>query len=124
MEKNPPGASALRNVYLFAPPPGYRPLGVNDIGFGRSVLKSICRGRPKTCCLECGVPAVYLTSANPVFLAFVALSRMSKLRGISGGPNSDSPRRHHSFAFCFIQLENTFVSRHCRVPFEVAPKAL
>jgi hypothetical protein len=73
---------------------------------------------------ELHVPAVYLTWANPVFLAFLAFSGMSKLHGISGSPNFDSPHRHHCFAFCFIQLENMFVSRHCRVPFEVAPKSV
>ena len=37
------------------------------------------------------VPAVYLTWANQLFLMFLAFSRISKLRGISGGQNSDSP---------------------------------
>ncbi len=40
------------------------------------------------------VPAVYLTLANSLFLWFLPFSRISKLRGISGAQNSDSPRLH------------------------------
>jgi hypothetical protein len=42
------------------------------------------------------VPAVYLTSANSLFLLFLPFSRISKLRGISGAQNSDSPRLQNS----------------------------
>jgi hypothetical protein len=41
------------------------------------------------------VPAVYLAWADLLFSAFLALSRISKLRRISGAQNSDSPRLHH-----------------------------
>lgn len=41
-------------------------------------------------------PACTSLGRMPCFLAFFAFSRMSKLRGIRGGQNSDSPRRHHS----------------------------
>jgi hypothetical protein len=36
------------------------------------------------------VPAMYLTSASPVFSSF-----LPDLRRINGAQNSDSPRRHH-----------------------------
>jgi len=35
---------------------------------------------------------VYLTWANPLFLAFFSFNRINNLRGISGAHNSDSPR--------------------------------
>ena len=41
------------------------------------------------------VPTVYLTWVNSLFLSSLAFSRISKLRGISGAQNSDSPRLHH-----------------------------
>ncbi len=37
---------------------------------------------------------------------------MSKLRGISGGLNSDSPRRHHSF----VLIERNYTRTLFRVP--------
>jgi hypothetical protein len=40
------------------------------------------------------VPAVYLTSANSLFLYFLPFNRISKLREISGAQNSDSLRLH------------------------------
>ncbi len=40
------------------------------------------------------VPAVYFTSANVLLVSFLAFSRISKLRGISGAQNSDSLRLH------------------------------
>jgi hypothetical protein len=43
------------------------------------------------------VPAVYLSWANSLFLAFPAFSRINKLRRVNPAPNSDSPRRHHWF---------------------------
>jgi hypothetical protein len=42
------------------------------------------------------VPAVYLAWANSLFLSVLAFSKISKLRGISEGQNSDSLRLHHS----------------------------
>jgi hypothetical protein len=43
----------------------------------------------------CRVPAVYLTWANVLFLTFFAFNEINKLRVISRGQNSDSPRLHH-----------------------------
>ena len=43
------------------------------------------------------VPAVYLTWANSLFLAFLAFSRINNLRRVNQAPNSDSPRRHQTF---------------------------
>jgi hypothetical protein len=43
------------------------------------------------------VPAVYLTWANPVFLAFFSFNGISNLHGINEAQNSDSPRLHHLY---------------------------
>jgi hypothetical protein len=40
------------------------------------------------------VPAMYLTWANVLFLAFLAFNEISKLRAINRGQNSDSRRLH------------------------------
>jgi len=53
------------------------------------------------------VPGVSLSWANPVFLAFFSFSRISKLRGISGGLNSDSHRPHQIFPALNISLANS-----------------
>ena len=46
---------------------------------------------------ECRVPGVYLTWANALFLAFFAFNGINNLHRVNEAPNSDSPRRHHSF---------------------------
>ena len=45
--------------------------------------------------LKLGVRAVYLTSANVLFISFLAFNEINKLRVISEAQNSDSPRLHH-----------------------------
>lgn len=40
------------------------------------------------------VPAVYLTLANSLLLAFLTFNEINKLRVISEAQNSDSPRLH------------------------------
>src|SRR6266852_231475 len=46
--------------------------------------------------LKLRVPAVYLTSANVLFISFLAFNEINKLRVISRGQNSDSPRLQYS----------------------------
>jgi hypothetical protein len=59
------------------------------------VLKTICWGRPKPLVSKPRVPAVYLTSANSLFLSVFAFNEINKLGVISQGQNSDSARLHH-----------------------------
>ena len=51
---------------------------------------------------------MYLTSANSLFLLFLPFSRISKLRGISGGQNSDSPRLQSSNCFVINGLQKAY----------------
>src|SRR6266576_2327819 len=55
-----------------------------------------CQCSPNSVCEQLStiwsrVPAVYLSCANPVFLAFFAFNRINNLPRINGAPNSDSP---------------------------------
>jgi len=45
-------------------------------------------------CRNCRVPAMYLTSANLLFLTFFAFNEINKLCIIGEAQNSDSPRLH------------------------------
>ena len=45
-------------------------------------------------CRSCRVPAMYLTSANLLFLTFFAFNEINKLCIIGEAQNSDSPRLH------------------------------
>ena len=67
------------------------------LSWARSPATCFCfsRGRfpgsAKNDCLECRVPAVYLTLADSWLLAFLVFGEINKLRVISWGQNSDSP---------------------------------
>ena len=72
---------------------------------GKNELRTILARRRSGRCLfqsdqsprfpKSGVPPVYLTWADVVFLAFLAFNEINKLRVIRWGQNSDSPRLHH-----------------------------
>ncbi len=63
--------------------------------------------------LKLRVRAVYLTSANVLFISFLAFNEINKLRVIKKGQNSDSPRLHNCKCFVIKEL------RRCAVSFPV-----